>query len=99
MATSQNGYTVITDRADTKNYTITDSLTVPLRPDDAGYVVADFLRKYHEQVEPLGRTETFGWAYRKIAGSNTFSNHSSGTAADTNSAHTYLVLMLQPSEG
>lgn len=89
MATSQNGYSVITDRDDTKVHYI-EGVYVPLRDDDTGYVLADFLRRYEKKVEPLGRTETFGWNYRKIAGSDKFSNHASGTAVDANSAqHAY----------
>lgn len=89
MATSQNGYEVITDREDCKVYYV-NGVYVPLRDDDTGYVLADFLERYDEKVEPLGRTETFGWSYRRISGSNDFSNHASATAVDHNSAqHPY----------
>lgn len=88
MTNSQNGYSVIT-REDCKNYTL-DDFTIPLRADDCGYVLTRFARRFDREVEDLGRTETFGWASRPIAGTAEPSNHGSGTAVDTNSArHPY----------
>ena len=86
---SQNGYTVI-QRDDCTSYDVVPGLSLPLRPDDCGYLMADFARRYHKDVEPLGVTETFGHAYRQISGSDEWSNHASGTGLDTNSAqHPY----------
>lgn len=90
MATSQNGYTVIS-REDCKFHDdIVDGLSLPLRPDDCGYVLARFAKQFNRFVEPLGRTETFGHSERKISGSDDWSNHASGTALDLNaSQHPY----------
>lgn len=85
MPNSQNGYTVI-QRQDCVFYDdIVAGLSLPLRPDDCGYVLADFLRRYDNEVEPLNRGDTFGHALRQIAGSDEWSNHASGTAVDANS--------------
>lgn len=85
MPTSQNGYTVI-QRQDCVFYDdIVVGLDLPMRPDDCGYVLADFLRKFNTRVEPLGRTETFCHALRQIAGTEEWSNHASATAVDANS--------------
>lgn len=85
MATSQNGYSVVT-REECKDYEIFDGFSLPLRDDDCGYILAHFLRRYHNRVEPLGKTETFGWSARRIAGSDEWSNHASATAADANAS-------------
>lgn len=86
MPVSQNGYSVI-ESTQTKDYEVgVEGLLVPLRNDDCGVVLADFLRKYNNRVEPLGRTETFGYSKRQIAGTDEWSNHASATAADANSA-------------
>lgn len=88
MPYSQNGYTTIT-REQCKSYTV-DDFTIPLRADDCGYVLIRFARAFDRRVEDLGRTETFGYSYREIAGSSEYSNHASGTAVDLNSAqHPY----------
>jgi hypothetical protein len=88
MTQSQNGYSVIT-RDDCKSYKV-DNFTVPLRADDCGYVLAKFARHFDRKIEDLGKTETFGWSGRKIANSDEYSNHASGTALDANSAqHPY----------
>lgn len=46
-----------------------------------------FAAEFHKQVEPIdkGNLDDWGYAYRKVRGSNTVvSNHSSGTAIDIN---------------
>lgn len=86
MVDSQNGYSVI-ERDEAKSYDVgVEGLTVPLRNDDAGFVLANFLRRFDNRVEKLGRTETFGYSKRQIAGSDEWSNHASGTAADANAS-------------
>jgi len=86
MAISQNGYDVVARDQCTFYDDIVVGLSLPLRSDDCGYVLADFLRHFNAQVEPLGRTETFGHALRQISGSDEWSNHASGTAADANAS-------------
>lgn len=86
MVDSQNGYSVI-EREQAKSYDVgVEGLTVPLRNDDCGVVLADFLRRFDNRVEKLGRTETFGYSKRQISGSDEWSNHASGTAADANAS-------------
>lgn len=85
---SQNGYSVIS-RGECKFYDVS-GISLPLRPDDCGYLLARFSRQFDKRVETLGHTETFGHSERKISGTNEWSNHASGTAVDLNSArHPY----------
>lgn len=84
MAQSQNGYSVL-DRSECRFYDV-GPLSIPLRADDAGYVMAHFSRMFNNRVERLGPTETFGHSARRIGGSDEWSNHASGTAVDLNSA-------------
>lgn len=89
MSESENGYSVIYE-SQTEQYGIIRGLSLPLRADDCGYVLQQFLKDFHNRVEPLGTTETFGYARRQIAGTNRWSNHASGTAVDANaSQHPY----------
>lgn len=41
-------------------------------------------REYVARVEPINRADSWGWDPRKIAGSEKWSNHASGTAVDFN---------------
>lgn len=86
MATTPNGYAVITDREDCVEYKIKDGLTLPLRGGDHGYVLVKFLVRYDRNIEPLRIDTTFGWAYRvNVNDPNLWSEHAAGTAVDTNS--------------
>jgi len=92
METSQNGYPVLENLDDCKYYVInsTTGVRVPLSPTEAGEVVALFLRRFDKFVEPLDKTDTHGFNRRKVANSEDWSNHSSGTAADCNATkHLY----------
>lgn len=40
--------------------------------------------EYARSVEPIRKGWSWGWSYRKIAGSKKWSNHASGTAVDLN---------------
>lgn len=83
---SQNGYPVLDSLADCKYYTIVpeNNVKVPLSPTEAGWVLANFLKRFDRKVEPLNRTDTHGYNKRQIAGSDEWSNHASGTAVDAN---------------
>lgn len=91
MAVSQNGYTVIhSDRV--KTYKIPGTTrTFDLRADACGYVLADFARRFNQEVEELVPSfDDWGYSLRKIVGSAKYSNHASGTALDLNSiTHAY----------
>lgn len=86
MADSQNGYPVIDSLEDCKYYDINkeNGVRVPLTPDDAGWLLAAFVKRFDKFVEPLNRTDTHGYNKRKVANSEDWSNHASGTAVDCN---------------
>ncbi len=48
------------------------------------WVVFDWLVKQYARVEPINRADSWGHHIRKIAGTDIWSNHSSGTAIDIN---------------
>jgi hypothetical protein len=53
----------------------------------AGFVLVHFILWYAEEVETVaGAGDDFGWALRKISGSDEWSNHASGTAGDLNAS-------------
>jgi D-alanyl-D-alanine carboxypeptidase-like protein len=86
VATSQNGWTVLT--------TAPPAVTVPgtnvrltVRPGDVATVLIEVARRFHSEVESLtgGVADDWGWAYRPVRGQTSgFSNHASGTAIDLN---------------
>lgn len=83
---SQNGYPVLDSLEDCKYYVINtaNAVKVPLSERDAGWVLAFFLRLFDDKVETLDRSDTHGYNRRRITGSEEWSNHASGTAADAN---------------
>lgn len=85
MTISQNGYSVVDSVEDCKRYKV-DDFYIPLRNDDCGFILANFVNRFDKEVEDLGRTETFGYNKRRISGSDDWSNHASATAVDCNSA-------------
>lgn len=88
--TSQNGWPVIFEREELREWNIptsTGKLILPLRPGRAGFVLCHYALWHAEQVEPtFGKGDDFGWALRSIAGTREWSNHASGTAIDLNSS-------------
>lgn len=87
---TQNGYSVLDSISDCYEHKLPDGVVLPLRRGSAGYVLQHFARRFHERVEPLGRTETFGYNKRRISGTSEWSNHASATAEDLNSSqHPY----------
>lgn len=85
---SQNGWPVL-DQSETFKWVLPIQGAprhLILRPGNAGFVLAHFALWYHERVQELneGIWDEWGWAARAIRGSNTISNHASGTAIDLN---------------
>lgn len=87
---SENGYPVIwviTD-AQLKQWKVPGTDVIfPLRRSDPGFIltfVADWLNTDIEKIS--GKGDDFGWALRRITGSDKWSNHASGTAIDLNSS-------------
>lgn len=86
MATSQNGWTVLTSAPPAVTVPGTD-VRLPVRPGDVATVLIEVARRFHSEVERItgGVRDDWGWAYRPVSGqSSGFSNHASGTAIDLN---------------
>ncbi len=96
MSKSENGWPVITSQSD-KSLTViripgTGTPGIPLRVQkDCAPLLAYVASRVHNEVCDLrkgnkpGKTQDEGgYNYRKVDGSATFSNHSSGTAVDLN---------------
>lgn len=82
MATSHNGWPVITDPDDLQSL---NWVTGRVLPGDV-FELFDYLcDRFDAEIEPIVRGHSWGWAYRPIRGSSSgFSNHASGTAIDLN---------------
>jgi hypothetical protein len=93
VATSQNGWPAIPDYGDPR---LLPNPTVPgtdvrllggVRVGPPGALLLRFAADFHQQVEPLVQTQgCWGFQPRTIAGSQSLSNHASGTAVDLNAA-------------
>lgn len=85
MATSQNGWPVLSGYSDPK-LTRTPYITGKVREGDVQWILNDFVSWFHANVEALdtGIADDWGFAPRPIAGSSVISNHASGTAIDLN---------------
>lgn len=95
MANSVNGYPVI--ESDTyggpqlRRFNIPDKTgkivaVLPMRDGSAGFLLAHLAAWFNDEIEPLaGKVlDDWGYAYRPIAGTDSYSNHASGTACDLN---------------
>lgn len=81
VPTSQNGYSA-NDRSVIVAYPVPGG-SLALRRGPAGELLAEAVRRWHAEVEPLLWPGCWGYAERTIRGdSTTLSNHASGTAAD-----------------
>jgi hypothetical protein len=79
MAKSQNGWPVVKTGLTSLPQVTGKVLTGPT------WVVFYWLCQYfHRTVEPITKTWSWGWSYRRISGSAKWSNHASGTAIDLN---------------
>jgi hypothetical protein len=84
MADSQNGWPLAgRDDQDRTGVAGVDFPNGVLRGDVAT-VLLHVARRFHEEVEPLHPGWCWGWEVKKINGTDTFSNHASGTALDLN---------------
>lgn len=86
MATCQNGLPVLTS-AQCVVYTIGDSTRVRLAPGSIGSILAHFGTWFDKNVRDIdaGILDDWGWADRKVRGSETdVSNHAGGYALDIN---------------
>lgn len=85
MATSQNGWPVLSGYGDKKLVKI-PYITGKVLGGDVAWVLQDFVSWFHVNIEPLdkGVDDDWGFAPRPIAGTSVISNHASGTAIDLN---------------
>jgi hypothetical protein len=87
MGTTQNGWPVLS-LDDMQQWRIPQftQTTMPLLPNNPGFVLAHLASWFHDNVERLDPSwDDWGWsAPRRIIGSDLYSNHCSGTAVDLN---------------
>lgn len=83
MSTSQNGWEVF-NLGTASELSIFPWVTGRVRRGDVFTVLNYLCREFNTTVEPIIKDESWGFAYRPIEGSTTFSNHASGTAIDLN---------------
>lgn len=92
MPTSSNGYEVLSDRFDGP-FPHLRAFVIPavtrvlqLRDGSAGFLLVHCAMRFNEKVEKIDvGADDWGWSPRRIAGSDIWSNHASGTAEDLNS--------------
>lgn len=94
MATSQNGYPVLTTNRTTgtlprlRKWQIAGTgRYVYLRDGSAGFLLAHLAHWFHNNIEKIdtGTWDDWGWAVRPIRGQSTgYSNHAAGCAIDIN---------------
>jgi hypothetical protein len=80
-AASDNGWRVL-GRAECATITVPGG-ALQVHPKTAA-IFADLAARFHAEVEPLVWPGCWGYALRPIKGTDTYSNHSSGTAIDLN---------------
>ena len=92
MATSQNGWLVLDKTVGGKQPTLRDwhipnvDRDIPLRDGSAGFLLIHMATWFDRNIERIDiGFDDWGWSPRKIAGTDQWSNHASGTAMDLNS--------------
>jgi hypothetical protein len=91
MAVSQNGWEVVNineaNGPKLRLWKIPEtSITMRVRSGPAGFLLAHCSTWWHRRIEPLPPiADEHAWSFRKISGSDEYSNHASGTAVDLNS--------------
>ena len=78
---SQNGWPV--KEAESANW-ILPQISGRVLAGPVWVVLFCFARQFNDRVEKIDKLQSWGWTYRKIAGSVKWSNHASGTAVDFN---------------
>jgi hypothetical protein len=88
---SANGYPVLTSTRTGPHPRLRDfviptfSRRLPARDGSAGFLLVHIGYWFHREIESLAEgIDDWGYAVRKISGSQWYSNHSSGTALDLN---------------
>lgn len=82
-AVSQNGWSVIT-QSYVRQWTV-GGRAIPVRRGVAGFCLIHLAWWFDARVEPLVPSyDDWGWALRRIGGTDLWSNHASGTAIDLN---------------
>jgi hypothetical protein len=84
MAHSQNGWTVCTPAMLAWFRIPGTNVSLRLRKNYAGPLLAEFARAFHVKVEAIHDPGCWSFANRPIRGSATTSNHASGSAIDLN---------------
>lgn len=88
MATSANGWPVHNDQT---QLTVIPWLTGRVLGGDVWTIFNYLFTRFHNEVEPIDRSASWGWAKRPIRGSvTTISNHASATAGDVNADRHWL---------
>jgi len=89
--TSANGYPVLTSTRTGSHPRLRDfaipsfSRKLPARDGSCGFLLVHIAYWFHREIESLAvGVDDWGYAVRKISGSQSYSNHSSGTALDLN---------------
>lgn len=59
-------------------------ITGRVRKGDAYTVLNELARRFHNEVEPITKAHSWGWAYRPVRGASVVSEHAAGTAVDFN---------------
>lgn len=86
MSTSQNGWPVDRSGASQDRGPLVRDITVPngVLAGDVAVVFRWLARQFDARVEQLMKGSCWGWFVKPIEGSQTISNHASGTAVDLN---------------
>jgi hypothetical protein len=89
MPVSENGWEVISSESDPRLTRITINGRAGKRTFTFHKAVAplffDLLTWFDKNIEPI-QSDSYAYSYRKISGTDTWSNHSSGTSVDINAA-------------
>jgi len=91
QGTSSNGYPVLSSTRTGSHPRLRDfvvpsfSRKLPARDGSCGFLLVHMALWFHREIESLSiGVDDWGYAVRKISGSQQYSNHSSGTALDLN---------------
>ena len=84
MATSQNGWSVVSFSLDPRMAPFR-WVTGRTRKGDVAVIFDHLCSRFHASVEPIKQSHSWGYAYRAVRGAKSgYSNHASGTAIDLN---------------
>ncbi len=89
-ATSQNGWPASTGLPLSTLTVGTVTFPQGVRSGAPHTILGYVARRFNNEVETLRRGECWGYNFRKISGSTSYSNHASGTAIDVNAPEHFL---------